>query len=326
MKTKVLSLIRNSDTYVSGQELCEKLGVSRTAIWKVIHQLQEEGYEIEAIQSKGYKITHYPDLVTESEIASRLTTEWAGRHLYCLKVTGSTNIDAKRLAEEGTPHGTLVVAEMQNLGRGRRGKSWTTTEGTMVAMTILLRPKFKPDKASMLTLVMALAVAKAIEDAAKIPCNIKWPNDIVINGKKICGILTEMSAEMDYIHNVVIGAGINANLRDIPEELQETATSLLLETGHPVQRAELIDKTMTYFEQFYNIFLKTEDFTELREQYHAHLINKDKEVKVLDPMGEYIGVARGINMQGELLVQKEDGTIVPIYAGEVSVRGIYGYS
>lgn len=325
MKTKILTLLRNADDYISGQELCEKLGVSRTAIWKVMNQLKEEGYQVDSIQNKGYKIQAVPDILTKSEIASRLTTKWAGRSLYCFEEVDSTNIVAKKKAEEGEIHGTLIVADQQSAGRGRRGRSWESPKGKDIYMTILLKPEFTPDKASMLTLVMALAVTKGIQEVTSLPCSIKWPNDIVVNGKKVCGILTEMSAELGYIHYVVIGIGINVNLDTIPEPLKETATSLLLEGEKKVLRGYMIERIMYYFEQYYEAFLHTEDLSEMIEEYNAYLINQNQEVRVLDPKGEYTGTARGINSQGELLVEKDNAEVVPVYAGEVSVRGMHGY-
>lgn len=326
-KSDILALLRNSKDYISGQQLCDQFGVSRTAVWKVINQLKEEGYQIESVTRKGYRLLSCPEVFSESEIASRITTDWAGKKIYHYDKTGSTNIDAKRLAEEGAPHGTTVVAEQQNQGRGRRGREWESPAGTAVYMSIVLKPDFAPEKASMLTLVMALSVAEAITELTGLEAVIKWPNDIVVNKKKVCGILTEMSAELDYIHYVVIGVGINANnsLSEFTEELRKTATSLKIESGKSVSRAAMVERVLFYFEKNYDIFVRKMDLSELQEAYQKHLINLNADVKVLDPKGEYNGIARGINTTGELLVEKEDGTIEAVYAGEVSVRGLYGY-
>lgn len=326
-KSDILALLRNSKDYISGQQLCDQFGVSRTAVWKVINQLKEEGYQIESVTRKGYRLLSCPEVFSESEIASRITTDWAGKKIYHYDKTGSTNIDAKRLAEEGAPHGTTVVAEQQNQGRGRRGREWESPAGTAVYMSIVMKPDFAPDKASMLTLVMALSVAEAITELTGLEAVIKWPNDIVVNKKKVCGILTEMSAELDYIHYVVIGVGINANnsLSEFTEELRKTATSLKIESGKSVSRAAMVERVLFYFEKNYDIFVRKLDLSELQEAYQKHLINLNADVKVLDPKGEYNGIARGINTTGELLVEKEDGTIEAVYAGEVSVRGLYGY-
>lgn len=334
-KTHILALLRNSEDYVSGQQLCDRFGVTRTAVWKVINQLKEEGYQIESVSGRGYRLVEEPeDILSQSEIASRLTTKWAGRKIYYYDVTGSTNNDAKRCGEEGDPHGTVVVADIQNAGKGRRGRGWQTLSGTALAFTILLRPEFPPDKASMITLVMALSVAEAVEEvlegAQDAVTTIKWPNDIVLNKKKICGMLTEMTMtpEMDEIQYIVVGAGINVNNaspEEFSEEIRKTATSLRIETGRQVNRAGLLEKVLLRFEDNYAVFLETLDLSRLREAYQNHLQGVGNEVRVLDPAGEYTGVSQGINDKGELIVVKENGEKVLVYAGEVSVRGLYGY-
>ena len=323
-KAEVLALLRESGGYLSGQELGGRLGVSRTAVWKIINQLKEEGYGIEAAPNRGYRLLASPDLLGEGEIASRLRTKWAGRNLIFRQTTGSTNTDAKAEAEKGAPEGTLVVSERQETGRGRRGRQWFSPEGSNLYFTLLLRPACAPDQASMLTLVMALAAAEAVREQG-LDAGIKWPNDIVVSGKKVCGILTEMSAEPDFIHYVVIGTGINVNQSFFPEEIAETATSLRLEKGERIVRAQLLADVMKRFEAAYARFLETRDLSGIRADYERLLLNKDRPVRVLDPKGEYEGTAAGINDNGELLVTRQDGSMECVYAGEVSVRGIYGY-
>lgn len=328
-KANILALLRNSGDYVSGQQICEQFQVSRTAVWKVINQLKEEGYQIESVSRKGYRLLESPDLLSQSEISSRLTTKWAGLELQYLEETGSTNIDAKKYAEEGAPHGTVIVANMQTLGRGRKGKIWQSPAGSAIYMTILLKPDFSPDKASMLTLVMALSVADAVAEATGLQTGIKWPNDVVVNHKKICGILTEMNVETDYIQYVVIGVGINVNNgspEEFPEEIRQTATSLKIESGRHLSRAVLIERVLCHFEKNYDTFVRKLDLSDMIEAYSRRLLNRDAEVKVLDPKGHYTGIARGINAAGELLVEKENGEMVSVYAGEVSIRGMYGYA
>lgn len=325
MKTKILKLLREKDGYVSGQELCNKFGVSRTAVWKVMNQLKEEGYGIEAAPNKGYRLKTNPDVLSFSELKSRIQNEWAGKRIYYYEETGSTNIDAKRLGEEGGVHGTVVAADKQNAGRGRRGRSWQSPAGKDIYFTILLRPEFAPDKAAGLTLVMALSVARAIEGVCGVEAGIKWPNDVVLNGKKICGILTEMNVETDYIQYVVIGVGINVNLDAMPEEIEQTATSILLESGKETARAELLQEVLKRFEENYETYERDLNLSNMLEEYNRHLVNRNKQVRVLDPKGEYDGMARGINARGELLVETADGKTVEVYAGEVSVRGMYGY-
>lgn len=325
MKTKILAILRKSQGYVSGQQLCEVLHVSRTAVWKVIEQLKEEGYEIEAIRNKGYRLCGSPDILSSAELESLAETNWAGKKVFYFDVTDSTNTRAKKLGEEGHPHGTVVAADRQTGGKGRRGCFWESPSGKNMYTSILLRPRFAPSKAPMLTLVMALGAAEAVQEMTDLDVRIKWPNDLVVNGKKICGILTEMSAEVDYINHVVIGIGINTNISDFPEELRSKATSLFLETGVTWRRAELIASVMRHFEANYEIFLQTENLSKLTEQYNHMLINKDRQVQIIETGSSWMGRASGINETGELQVEKEDGTIENVFAGEVSVRGVCGY-
>ena len=254
-----------------------------------------------------------------------IPTKWAGRPAYFYDSVDSTNIEAKRLADGGAPHGTLVVADMQTAGRGRRGRSWLSPSGTNIYFTILLRPDFAPNKASMLTLVMAHSVARAIRGETGLNAGIKWPNDIVIGGRKICGILTELSVESEAIKNVVIGVGVNVHEQDFASDLSDKATFLDRECGWRVSRSRLLSDIMWAFEEDYDIFAAEGSLAPLRSSYNGLLINRDREVCVLDPAGEYWGIARGITDTGELVVQLSDGSTREVFAGEVSVRGIYGY-
>lgn len=329
MKNEILELLRNGSEYISGQELCERFGVSRTAVWKAIEQLKKEGYIIEAVRNRGYRLCFAnSDVYNAAEIEANIKTKYMGRKCYFYEQIGSTNTEAKRLADEGEAEGLLVVADQQTAGKGRRGRKWTSPKGLNAYFTIMLRPQFNPSIASRLTLLMAMAVADSIskvvpsaEDAVK----IKWPNDIVVNGKKVCGILTEMSMERDYIQHVVIGTGINVRKQTFDEEIAATATSIDNEWGNITSRAVLVGNVMNAFEKYYELFEKTGTLSEIKEEYESYLVNKNKEVCVLDPKGEYRGIALGINDEGELLVKLPDGQVNEIYAGEVSVRGIYGY-
>ena len=325
MKTEILKLLRKADGYVSGQQICEQLDVSRTAVWKVIRQLKEEGYQIEAVRNRGYRIVEVPDVLTGEELKSLMQTQWAGRNIVCYPETDSTNLRIRELGDAGAPHGTLAVADMQTAGRGRRGRTWESPPGSSIYMSILLRPDIIPGAAPMLTLVMACSVAEGISDCENVDVRIKWPNDVIAGGKKLVGILTEMSTQIDYINHVTIGVGINVNMTEFPENIRDTATSLRLETGHKVRRAPLIAAIMKRFEENYAVFLKTQDMSGLMEKYSGILINLDRDALVLGAEDSYKAHALGIDRQGELIVRREDGTEEKIYAGEVSVRGVYGY-
>lgn len=325
MKSEILKKLRETDGYVSGQELCDTFGVSRTAVWKAINRLKEDGYEIDSASKKGYRMISGPGHFTQDEIMSRLDTEWAGREIFFFRQTGSTNTEINSLAGMGKPHGTLAVAEHQTGGKGRRGRTWESPTGVNIYMSILLRPQIEPDQASALTLVMALAVSKALEEECGVQPQIKWPNDLLLNGKKIVGILTEMTAEPDYISHVVVGVGINTNQEQISGEIRDRATSVLIETGKETNRAALTARILHCFETEYGLFMENRNMKALLAAYNDRLVNRDRQVCVLQPGNEYVGTARGINEAGELIVIKEDGTSENVYAGEVSVRGIYGY-
>lgn len=263
----------------------------------------------------------------KEKIVANSKTKRLGKSVYFFACTDSTNIQAKKLAEQGAVHGSVVVAEAQTAGRGRHGRVWDSPAGKNLYFTLLLRPEFAPDKASMLTLVMALAVLKGMEKAIGKPgeIGIKWPNDLIINGKKICGILTEMTLAHSSIESVIIGVGINLEKQEFAPELADKATSIEAEWGIAPCKENLLAEIMSAFEEYYETFIQTCDLRELQEEYNACLVNCGREVCVLDPKGEFRGIARGINSVGELLVELADGVITPIYAGEVSVRGIYGY-
>ena len=325
MKNEILRLLKECDAYISGQQLCDHFQVSRTAVWKVMEQLKKEGYEIEAVRNRGYRLKSSPDVMSEAELRSLIKTDWAGAQIVYYEETDSTNNRAKDAGEKGIGHGTLFVADRQSAGKGRRGRRWVSPSGTSIYMSLLLRPEIAPNSAPMLTLVMGLSVAEGIRKVTGMDAGIKWPNDIVINKKKICGILTEMAAEMEYISYVVIGVGINVNQREFPSEIRNMATSLCVEDGHTYQRSEIVAAVLEQFEKNYKTFTESKDLSGIQDAYNAILVNRGQEVKVLEPGNEYEAFAEGINKTGELIVALPDGSKKEIFSGEVSVRGLYGY-
>lgn len=260
----------------------------------------------------------------QNTISQAIHTKWAGNTVHFVRETDSTNNWAKKLVKEGASHGTLAVTEFQTAGKGRLGRSWTAKEGSTVMMTLILKPDFSPEYAPMLTLVMGLSIAQAAEKLG-IAASIKWPNDVVVSGKKICGILTEMGLEEGAIRYVAIGAGINVNIEEFSEDIRDKATSLYIETGCDYDRNRIIALVMECFEENYEKFVQTCDMKNLLDSYDALLANREQPVRVLEAHEPYEGIAHGINEKGELLVEKEDGRMVCVRAGEVSVRGLYSY-
>lgn len=261
----------------------------------------------------------------KERIEQAIHTKWVGKQVVYFDVTDSTNTQARICAENGAPHGTLVVADMQEGGKGRRGRSWVSPAGEGIWMSVLLRPEIQTVSASMLTLVMALAAERGVREVTGEQSLIKWPNDLVLNKKKICGILTEMATEQLEIKYVIVGIGINVSQKQFPEELTSSATSIFLETGKEFDRCKIIAAIMDALEEYYEMFVRTEDMTGLLELYNEKLVNLDQEVCVLAPEGDFRGIARGISRTGGLLVEREDGKEVEVISGEVSVRGVYGY-
>ena len=240
------------------------------------------------------------------------------------KEVDSTNAEARRLSVEGAESGLVVTAKKQTAGKGRRGRSWESPADENLYFSVLLKPTIAPEKAPMLTLVMAYSVAKALQKE-DIQVLIKWPNDLVLSGKKVCGILTEMSLSGTQVEDVIVGVGLNVNTMKFPDELEDKATSLRKETLRELECGELLQLILKEFDKQYQRFLENQNLEFLQEDYNAMLINRDREVMVLEPGKEYLAKALGINKFGELLVQKEDGSTEAVFAGEVSVRGIYGY-
>ena len=290
-------------------------------------------------------------MLSKEHISEQLHTRWAAANIWYKDITGSTNDDARRLAEEGAPHGMLVVADKQEQGRGSRGRSWETPAGANIAMSLIVRPKVPVESVSMLTLVMGLSVAEGAEQAinesisdSSFTCNIKWPNDVILADRKICGILTELHmAPEGGVADVVIGVGINVNMAHFPEEIKDVAGSLLTGCGRPIDRSLVVARVMERFEENYEKFEKTQDLSLLKDQYEKRLVNKGQRVMLLDtkkpaevksreeveqkfakPDNEQ-GEALGITDKGELIVRMDDGEVREVTAGDVSVRGLYGY-
>ena len=324
MKEAILQMLKSGTDFISGQDLCEYFKVSRTAVWKVINQLKEEGYEIEAVNRKGYRLVSSPDILSESEILSGLSTEVLGKKIYRYDCIGSTNDQARMLAENGAPDGSLVIAETQDRGKGRRGRGFFAPPGSGIWMSLILKPEIPPVEASMITLLGAMAVLDMLESYG-LSGGIKWPNDLVADKKKITGILAEMSAGPDQINYIVLGIGINVNMKDFPEELRANAISMAMISGKTYHRAEVIQRVMKSLEKYYRMFLDSGNLAFMKEKYNERLVHMNKEISVHEIRRVWKGVSRGINDIGELIVSTDAGDTI-VRSGEVSIRGVYGYA
>lgn len=319
---RILELLRRQEGFLSGEDIGRELFITRAAVWKGIKKLREEGYEIEAVTNRGYRLTNPETMYNKRELEQGLKTKTMGQSIYFYEETDTTNNRARELALEGAPEGTLVVAEKQTAGRGRRGKVWESPLGTGIWMSLVLRPQIMPAEASVLTLLCGLATAEAIEAETGLSAGIKWPNDILINGKKAVGILTEMDCEMSEVHFVIPGIGINVNTASFPPEIADIATSLYLECGKTVSRRRLVHKVLERLEEHYETFLRTGSFTAMLEDYRKHCITLGKEVHVLG-REPFFAEALDITPEGELLVRRADnGKEEVVFSGEVSIRGV----
>lgn len=319
---RILELLRRQEGFLSGEDIGRELSITRAAVWKGIKKLREEGYEIEAVTNRGYRLTNPETMYNKRELEQGLKTKTMGQSIYFYEETDTTNNRARELALEGAPEGTLVVAEKQTAGRGRRGKVWESPLGTGIWMSLVLRPQIMPAGASVLTLLCGLATAEAIEVETGLSVGIKWPNDILINGKKAVGILTEMDCEMSQVHFVIPGIGINVNTTSFPPEIADIATSLYLECGKTVSRRRLVHKVLERLEEHYETFLRTGSFTAMLEDYRKHCITLGKEVHVMG-REPFFAEALDITPEGELLVRRADnGKEEVVFSGEVSIRGV----
>lgn len=321
MRARILKLLRQqSQDYLSGEEISRQLAVSRTAVWKHIQELKNHGYEIEAHPRKGYRLKSRPDLLLPEEIRAGLATQLLGKHIVHFYDTSSTNNEAKRLAADDAVEGTIVVSEAQTLGRGRLNRGWFSPPGGGVWVSVILRPPFPPPEAPKCTLMAAVATVEAIREASGLNCGIKWPNDILWQGRKLVGILTEMSAEMDAINFVVLGIGINVSLQesDFPEELRNIGASVSMGAEREVSRVEVLQKLLERLEYWYQV-VKQEGFEPVLEAWRRESVTLGQPVRVLAGEETYDGVAEELAEDGSLLVRTENG-LRRVLAGDVSLR------
>jgi BirA family biotin operon repressor/biotin-[acetyl-CoA-carboxylase] ligase len=320
--TTILRLFRAAGNgFVSGELISRELKLSRTAVWKHISGLRGAGYVIDAVPSQGYRLLSTPDILSVEEVQDKLSSARIGRWLVCLPETKSTNADAFRLAEGGAEEGTTVIADAQSDGKGRRGRAWSSPSGVNLYCSIVLRPCIMPHEAPQLTFLSSIAVARAIELTTALKPEIKWPNDVLINGRKVAGLLNEMSAETDGINFVILGIGVNLNMTSgqFPDDLRTPATSLLLEQGLPVNRSRFAATMLTELDRLYTDFLR-QGFCHMREEWQQLCNANGKGVVVSEGDVEITqGMFSGIDSDGALLLRSPDGTLERILSGDVKV-------
>jgi BirA family biotin operon repressor/biotin-[acetyl-CoA-carboxylase] ligase len=321
MKAKIIELFeQQTGQFVSGEQMSEQLGCSRTAIWKHIEQLKQQGYEIEAVKKSGYRLVHQPELLNYATLVGGMETNRIGQAVDLHNEVDSTQIIAHSLARGGAPEGTLVVAEQQNAGRGRLGRAWHSPLGKGIWMSFVLRPNIPIQSAPQLTLLTAVALSRCLLEFG-VEAGIKWPNDLYIQGKKVSGILTELSADPDRIHYAIVGIGMNVNLtsEEIPEELQDKATSLRVELGKKVDRTEVIQSFCRHFEQWYDLYL-AEGFLPIKSVWEARSVSLGGQVVARTLQGEIRGLALEIDDIGALVLQTETGELKKIYSADLETH------
>lgn len=329
MKDKILNALReNKNEYISGEDLSDQLGVSRTSIWKCIKGLKDLGYNIQSSSKKGYRLEDSQDILNEHELKFNLRTNIMGKNIEYFEKIDSTNKYAKKIAYEGCSEGTLVVANSQNLGRGRLGRSWESTPDKGIWMSLVLRPLLAPQDVHIITLAASVAVVNAIKKATGIDTGIKWPNDIILDNRKVCGILTEMSAEIDRVNFIVLGIGINTNQNqeDFDSSLSDKATSLKLNLpqSKTLNRSNIIKILLEEIERIY-ILIKEGKIQEVISLWKEHSVTIGKEVRIVHNETEFIGKAVDVLSDGRLIIEDKNGDKKEILSGEISVRGLLGY-
>ena len=324
----ILKLLQeNEGQFVSGERISEEMGITRAAIWKSVDALRREGYEIESKTKLGYRLVATPDRATAENVGARISTKVVGRSIVYLERIDSTNNYAKQAALHGGEDGLVVIANEQTGGRGRSGRSFQSPPDKGLYLTTLLRPKAAPAEVLSVTALAAVAVCNAVERTCGVRPGIKWTNDLILNGKKLTGILTEMGVEGESgaLQYVVVGIGINANHErsDFSGEVADMATSLRMELGRPVNRAALAAALIEELDALYACL--GGDLSDYLEQYRTDCVTLGKQVRILGSGAERTGEAVGIDDSFGLIVRREDGALETIRSGEVSVRGLYGY-
>ena len=311
-------LVENATVVMPGPKIAEEIGVTRSTVWMWIEKLRALGVEIQGYPATGYQIRKLPDILVPSLVHAELGEYEIGKKIIHYFLTGSTNTVALGLAAEGAPHGTAVVAEEQSGGRGRFGRSWHSEKSNGIYVSVILRPALAPACAPILTLMAGLAARQAVESASGIAPDIRWPNDLMLNKKKMGGILTEMNAELDRIHFVVIGIGLNVNHREMPLDLKPIATSLRIESGRSCPRIHLLAALLKAMQHFYSMLIEEGSAAIVKQWESASSFAHGKRIRVRLNSGETFGTTQGLESNGALRVRYDDGREEPLISGEVA--------
>lgn len=318
---RVLDLLKkNKDLFLSGETMSREIGITRSAIWKRIRDLRSKGYIIEASPSKGYRLLTVPDILSVQEIRDSIKdTLTIGREIHIFGEIDSTNIKGMELGERGSPEGTILLAETQTTGKGRLGRKWISPRGN-IYLSVILRPDIQPSRIPLITLMAGVASASALRKTINIDAYIKWPNDIILNGKKVGGILTEMNSEMDRINYIVLGIGINVNMDPslLPPDVRVNATTLKEAIGREVNRTEILSALIKELDRWYRIFLN-DGYGSILDTWRGLSLSFRKKVKVTSLNRTIEGLAEEIDDYGRLLVRLEDGKIEKVVSGDVTI-------
>ncbi|WP_226579276.1 biotin--[acetyl-CoA-carboxylase] ligase [Halobacillus litoralis] len=317
-RKQLIEVMNNQEGHVSGQELSELLNISRTAVWKHMNDLKKDGYEIEAVQKKGYKILSYPDKVSGNTLQWGLNTKWIGHQLFHYDQVESTQEIVHQMAKQGKPHGTVVVADEQIKGKGRMARGWDSPKGKGIWLSLLLRPNLPPVQAPQLTLLAATVLAKMIDERSALNPQIKWPNDLLVGHKKVSGILTEMQAEQDSIQYIVLGIGMNVNQSEaeIPEDIKYKASSLKIESGETWNIQETIQHLLRLFEQSYDHY-ERHGFASVKKDWEDYGYRIGEEVTISTMRNTWKASLVGIEPDGALIARNLQGKEEKLYSAEI---------
>ncbi|ASF39666.1 bifunctional biotin--[acetyl-CoA-carboxylase] synthetase/biotin operon repressor [Halobacillus halophilus] len=317
-RKQLIDLLEKEKGYVSGQQLSDSLNISRTAVWKHMNELKKDGYQIEAVRKKGYKILSSPDKISGNTLQWGLETKWLGQKLIHFDQVESTQEIGHQLASQGKPHGTVVIADAQGKGRGRMARNWHSPKGKGIWMSILLRPDLPPMRAPQLTLLAATVLAKMVREKTNLHPQIKWPNDLLIDHKKVSGILTEMQAEHDQIQYVVLGIGMNVNqqLNEIPQDIRHKASSLKIESGQEWDIQQTIQSILRLFENTYDSYVE-QGFEQVKKEWEHFGYRIGEEVTISTMRREWQATLIGIEPDGALRARDKDGNEEKLYSAEI---------